>query len=66
MTQPSAERLLRLPIVMARVGLSRATVYRLVKDGCFPGPVRIGVRAVAWRASEIDAWMESRPPYAGE
>jgi hypothetical protein len=28
--------------------------------------VKLGVRAVAWRESEVDAWIESRPqPDAG-
>jgi prophage regulatory protein len=32
-----------------------------VKAGTFPAPVRIGARAVAWRVSEVEQWLEARP-----
>ncbi|QWC88282.1 helix-turn-helix transcriptional regulator [Cupriavidus metallidurans] len=53
--------LLRLDDVLLRVGLSRSTVYRLVAAHQFPTPVRLGTRSVAWRAEEVQAWIESRP-----
>lgn len=43
------------------VQLSRSTIYAAVKAGTFPAPVRIGARAVAWRISEIERWLEARP-----
>ena len=43
------------------VQLSRSTIYAAVKAGTFPAPVRIGARAVAWRVSEIEQWLEARP-----
>lgn len=41
---------------------SKSTVYRLVSAGQFPRPVKLGTRAVAWRSSEIDAWIEGLEP----
>jgi predicted DNA-binding transcriptional regulator AlpA len=35
-------KLLRLPAVVDRVGLSRATIYREIKKGNFPRPLVIG------------------------
>lgn len=55
------ETLLRLPTVLGRTGLSRALLYRLVAEHRFPSPVKIGARAVAWRASDVAAWIETRP-----
>lgn len=52
--------LLRLPQVRHHVGLSRSAIYALIKAGTFPRPIPVGVRARAWDASEIDAWVESR------
>ena len=43
------------------VQLSRSTIYAAVKAGTFPAPVRIGARAVAWRISEIEQWLDARP-----
>jgi len=54
------ERLLRIQTVTELTGLSRATVYRLLERREFPAPFRISERAVAWRASEVQEWIESR------
>ncbi len=53
MTRP--ERLLRLPAVLARIPYKRSRFLDLVRQGVFPGPVKIGPRAVAWPESQIDA-----------
>jgi prophage regulatory protein len=58
MTQEA--KLLRLPDVQIRTGLSRSSVYQLEAQGSFPRRVVLGVRCVAWVAAEVDAWIESR------
>lgn len=50
-------RIIRLPDVQALVGLSKATIYRYIKEGSFPKPRKIGSRAVAWATAEIDEWI---------
>ena len=40
---------LRMSSVMQMTGLGRSTIYRLMAQQQFPCPVRLGVRAVAWR-----------------
>lgn len=52
-------RLLRFPSVLAQTGLSKTEIYRRIKRGAFPQPVKLGVRAVAFYAADIDAWVES-------
>jgi prophage regulatory protein len=52
--------LLRLPDVLARTGLSRSSVYDKAAAGEFPQPIKIGERASAWIAAEVDAWIEER------
>ncbi|OYY74279.1 MAG: hypothetical protein B7Y40_06000 [Gammaproteobacteria bacterium 28-57-27] len=63
------ESLIRLPAVLSRVGLKQSRLYELIKSDEFPSPVRLtGGRAVAWRESEVSAWIASRPsarPVAG-
>jgi prophage regulatory protein len=56
------DTLIRLPQVLQRTGLSRATLYRLAKTGDFPRPVKIGLRASAWRSREINEWVATRVP----
>lgn len=54
------ERFVRVREVAQIIGYSVTSVWRRCKDGSFPLPVRIGPGAVAWRHSEIEAWMNSR------
>jgi prophage regulatory protein len=52
--------LLRLPAVLARVGLGRSTVYARIKSREFPSPIRLGPRSVAWLSSEVDDFIAQR------
>lgn len=53
-------RLLRLPEVLTRTGLSRSTIYVRLDQGRFPKPVSLGARAVGWIESEVDEWIRER------
>ena len=61
----SDNRLLRLREVLALCGLSRSTIYRKMREGSFPEPLKVGVRAVRWREAEIEDWLASRPRATG-
>ena len=51
---------LRLPEVKAITGLSKSSLYALIKEKSFPAPVRLGARAVAWVRSEVRQWVAER------
>jgi prophage regulatory protein len=53
-------KILRLPEVISRVGLKRASIYQHISAGSFPKPVSLGLRAVGWLEHEIDAWLSER------
>lgn len=53
-------RILRLPEVMARTGLSRSTIYLRISQGTFPKPVNLGSRAVGWIEGEIQKWLQKQ------
>ena len=53
-------RIVRLPDVQARTGLSRSTIYVRVAAGSFPKAVQLGGRAVGWIESEVDAWIRQQ------
>jgi len=57
------DRFLRLQTVLNRTGLSRTTMYRMMRDGSFPENVQLGPRCVGWRESAIESWM--REPFSG-
>ena len=50
-------KILRLPVVLDRTGLSRSTVYQRVTEGRFPRPVSLGPRAVGWIETEVEEWI---------
>ena len=43
-----------------RLGLSGATIFRNVKAGRFPAPIKISQRAIGWRIDEVEAWIAAR------
>lgn len=53
----TAGRLLRLPEVMARVGLKRSAIYQRMTDGRFPRSRSLGPKCTVWVESEIDEWI---------
>ena len=55
------DRLLRLREVVEITALSRSTIYRMAKTGQFPQSKQIGPRAVRWKLSDINAWIDSMP-----
>ena len=55
------DRLLRRRDVERMTSMSRSSIYRLMQEGEFPRPVRVGPATVRWKASDIMNWMESRP-----
>ena len=55
-----SDRVLRLPEVRHRSGLSRTQIYAKAKTGEFPRPIKIGGRASGWIESEISGWIEER------
>ena len=56
--QQVAARLLRRPAVQQMTTLPRSTLYRFVKEGKFPKPIRLGPRYVAWLLADVEAWIE--------
>lgn len=53
----AAGRLLRLPEVIARVGLKRSAIYQRMNDGRFPRSRSLGPKCTVWVESEIDEWI---------
>ena len=50
-------RLIRMREVLDKVGLSKATLYRLIAAGKFPASIQIAYRAVAWEESQVDDYL---------
>jgi prophage regulatory protein len=62
----TSEKLLRLPAVMAIVGLQKSSIYEGVKNGTFPAPIKLSRRAVCWPESHIASWVSERIKAGGQ
>ncbi len=59
------DRLLTRTEVEDRCRVSCTTLYRMMANGMFPRPVRIGKRAVRRREADVNAYLEARPESNG-
>jgi prophage regulatory protein len=57
---PNGPRMLRLADVVKKVGLSRASIYKMISASCFPQPRRLGPNSVRWVDVEVDEWLRAR------
>lgn len=56
------DQLIYRPAELIRLlGIPRTTLYRWVRQGDFPKPVKLGDRATGWHAADIEEWLASRP-----
>ena len=55
--------LLRRPQVEAMPSLSRATIYRYMKEGKFPKSHSLGSRIAVWKLSEVQDWIRAQVGY---
>ena len=53
-------RFLRPRDVLALIGVSRTTLWRMVRAGQFPSPVRITERSAGFLQETVESWMRSR------
>lgn len=53
-------RIYRRTELEQRLGISKSSIYAWTKAGTFPAPLKLGQRAVGWRASNIQAWLAGR------
>lgn len=60
-------RLRELATTSTRPGVipaSPATIWRWVKSGTFPAPIKLSERVTAWDAQAVDAWIKERAAVA--
>ncbi len=60
------DKMLRREEVETICGLSRSTLYRLMRLNQFPVGFKVGPRATRWKLSEIEAFLATCPRATGE
>lgn len=51
--------ILKINEVVQKCNLSRATIYKKVKEGTFPKQIKLSERSSGWLESEVNQWIES-------
>lgn len=51
------DKILRLPQVIARVGLKKTAIYKMIAVNDFPKQVKLGTHASGWLESDIQKWI---------
>lgn len=54
------DRLVRLPEVKGMTSCGKSTIYKMIAEGSFPKPVRLGTRTVAWPETAVLQWVQDR------
>jgi prophage regulatory protein len=54
------KKILRLRAAKDLTGLSRSSIYLMMRAGTFPKNISLGARAVGWLEADIQAWIDSR------
>lgn len=53
------DQLVDMRFITKLTGLTDKWFYKLIKDGLFPKPIKLG-RSSRWKQSEIEDWLEKR------
>ena len=51
-------RILRRTEVLFITGLATSTLYAKMRAGEFPSAIKLGRRAVGWKSTDIEAWIQ--------
>jgi prophage regulatory protein len=53
-------KILRMPQVLEKLGISRSPFLKMIGRGEFPKPVKVGPKLNGWPEHEVDAWIQNR------
>ncbi|OKP21428.1 helix-turn-helix transcriptional regulator [Serratia fonticola] len=53
------DQFIDMAFITQLVGMSDKFLYKLIKDGSFPKPIKLG-RSSRWLQSEIESWLQER------
>jgi len=60
-----SQKIIRLPAVLEKTGLSRSSLYRLIAEGKFPRQVKLSERSAGWFEGDVNQWLSDLPNNPG-
>ena len=59
-TETHPDHLIRSARLAPSLGIGRTTLWRWVKEGVFPAPVKLSDRVTVWRVGDVREWLQSK------
>lgn len=56
------DRLINIKEMMKLIGKKRPTIYKMVKEGRLPMPVKVNNRTQGWTVSQYNEWLKDNKP----
>ena len=53
-------RILRIPEVSKKTGLSPSSIYKQIRLGQFPKGIKLTARAIGWSSEVVQLWIEDK------
>jgi prophage regulatory protein len=57
------KKILRLPEVINKTGLSRSTIYALIAKGTFPKQIKLSERTSGFFETEVDEYLDKQAAF---
>ena len=51
---------IRIASLVQFIPFSQASIWRKVREGRFPKPIKLSERVTAWRVEEVRAWIDAQ------
>jgi len=45
--------------LLTALPFSKSTLWRKVKDGTFPKPIKLSEKVTVWEVAEVEAWLDN-------
>lgn len=55
-----SNKIIRLPAVKEKTGLSRSSIYLRMTKEEFPRSISLGDRAIGWLEADIEQWLDDK------
>lgn len=63
---PDSALIRQRDLIPGIVPVSGSTLWRRVKDGSFPSPVKLSENVKAWRVGDVRVWLAAQGQQGGE
>ncbi len=59
-TNTPTKRILNQRDILAAIGCSKTTLWRMISTGKFPAPIKVGERLNGWRVETFENWLTAK------